>query len=84
MAHLFNDNGLDRQPITKSTIYETVTRYRCISQTSIKIGKVKKCYERNKCFEVCKKVFDDSHMSIRKIAQQTRICKTSVNEIRIR
>lgn len=83
VVHLFNDSNPDRPPIVKSTVSKTVTRFRDTGSVRDrpKIGRPKAATNDEKSLEVCLSVVENKHNSVRKIAQQVGICKSSVHNV---
>lgn len=83
VANLFNITFPDREPISKSTAYRTVDRF--LRTGSIKdeprSGRPKTAANDEKSLEILLSFEDDSHTSIRKVAQQTQSNKSIVQRV---
>ena len=79
----FNNTHPDRLPICKSTVCKTVFRFQDTGSVNdrSKSGRPKMATNEDNSLEVCASVVEDVHTSVRKIAQQTGIGKSSVHQI---
>lgn len=83
VAHLFNDLHPDHAPITKSTVYKTVIRFEETGSVKDRqrSGRPKTATNQEKSLEVCLNIVENVHTSVRKVAQQLGISKSSVHNV---
>ncbi|KAJ8935752.1 hypothetical protein NQ318_000578 [Aromia moschata] len=72
----------DRPPIDESTVSKTVIRYQQTGSVKdrSRSGRPKSATNEDKSLEVCASVIENVHTSVRKIAQQTGIGRSSVHK----
>lgn len=83
VAHLFNDTYPEHEPVSKSTVFRTVDRFERTGsiKDESRSGRPAAATNDNKSLEVLQTVVENVHSSVRRVAQETNISKSSVHKI---